>query len=230
MQNRWQANAGVLSNEAMVAIQKSHVLLVGAGGLGGHIANSLVRLGVRRLTLVDPDVFETSNLNRQLFCAQSTLGQPKAIVVAEALKDIDSDVTVAPYVCRIEDLDEALWSDVDWVFDAVDKIAVKRWLEQLAARLEVPLVHGAIGGWYGQFAVCMPGCALLNTFYGNHHEGLERQLGSPTFTPAVVANLMVSEWIKCVTDHPKKQLNTVFMVDLAHTLMTVLYTMNDEEV
>lgn len=227
MASRWQANSGIIAPETLKRIQACHVLLVGAGGLGGHVANSLVRLGLRRLTIVDPDVFETSNLNRQLFCDEKTLGKPKAKVVADALKRIDQSVDVTPRVCRVETLDVRVLNDVDWVFDAVDTIQVKLWLEQLATRLNVPLVHGAIGGWYGQFAICAPRRFVLEKLYGTYEAGLEKTLGSPTFTPAIIANCMVAEWVKCV-QKPKHTMNTVFIVDMANWVIDVLVRLDEE--
>ncbi|TVP96427.1 MAG: hypothetical protein EA374_01415 [Acholeplasmatales bacterium] len=229
MSHRFAANAGILSAETLAAIQAVHVLIVGLGGLGGHVANSLVRLGVRRLTLVDPDVFEVSNLNRQLFSDRHSLGKPKAEVVADALRRLDETIDVTVHVCDVEDLDATVFTGVDWMIDAVDQIDVKLWIEQLARRLGVLYVHGAIGGWYGQFAVCRPGADVLKQLYGAQRSGLETTLLSPTFTPAIVANLMVAEWVKCMGNHPQSRYNTVFVVDTASQMVEILYQDSEED-
>ena len=72
----------------MVRLLQTRVFVLGCGGLGGHVASLLARLGVGGLRLCDSDIFEESNLNRQYFCTESTLGQPKAVATARGLRDM----------------------------------------------------------------------------------------------------------------------------------------------
>lgn len=85
---RFRRNYGVFSADAMVRLLQTRVFVLGCGGLGGHVASLLARLGVGGLRLCDSDIFEESNLNRQYFCTESTLGQPKAVVTARGLHDM----------------------------------------------------------------------------------------------------------------------------------------------
>ena len=85
---RFRRNYGVFSADAMVRLLQTRVFVLGCGGLGGHVASLLARLGVGGLRLCDSDIFEESNLNRQYFCTESTLGQPKAVATARGLRDM----------------------------------------------------------------------------------------------------------------------------------------------
>ena len=80
MESLFKGNRGILSETELEKVSQTRILLVGLGGLGGHLVNSLARLGVRSLMLVDYDRFSPTNLNRQLFSSTETLGKYKADV------------------------------------------------------------------------------------------------------------------------------------------------------
>ncbi|HAE22694.1 MAG TPA: thiamine biosynthesis protein ThiF, partial [Spirochaetaceae bacterium] len=75
---RYARNAGSLGIEGQKALHNARVLVVGCGGLGGHLIEGLARLGVGYIVAVDPDCFDESNLNRQILCTTENLGKPKA--------------------------------------------------------------------------------------------------------------------------------------------------------
>jgi len=74
-------------------------------------------------------------------------------------------------------------------------------------------MHGAIGGWYGQVALVPPASGILTALYGTKEAGIEKNLGNPTFTPAVIASLMVSEGVKVLLGKPVRE-GGVFFADL----------------
>lgn len=190
-------NHKLLGDNHLELIEEYHFLVVGLGGLGGYIANALTRLGAKYLTLVDFDVFQESNLNRQLFSNLKTLNQPKIEVVKEALLEINPNIEITTLKGKIEDFSEhPIIKKSSLIFDSVDNIKTRLWLEDFAKSLAIPIVHGAIGGWYGQVAFVTPGSGLLHTLYGTKEKGVEKTLGSPTFIPPIIANLMVTEAIK----------------------------------
>ena len=86
LRERHSRNIPSLSIEEMEKLAESRVLVVGCGGLGGNIIEHLTRAGVGSLTVVDGDVFEESNLNRQLLSTSENLGQKKAAAAAERVK------------------------------------------------------------------------------------------------------------------------------------------------
>lgn len=212
----FERNLGIMSESEWVSLSNSKVLIVGLGGLGGHIADSLVRLGVRSIILVDYDRFDPTNLNRQLYSSTETIGKFKVDVIFEAMGKLNPEVELSKYCLRVQDLDPVVFECVDIIIDAVDDIETKLFLEKTASRYQKPLLHGAVGGWYGQIGLLMPGSFLLKGLYEDASVGAERWLGSPTFTPAVVANMMVSEWVKYVLHRPEVLIDQIMMIDLLH--------------
>lgn len=116
----------LLGAEAMEKLKNSHVAVFGLGGVGSWCAEALARSGVGALTLVDQDTVSPSNLNRQLCALRSTLGRPKAAVMAERLRDIDPAlrVTALEGCYRAEDRDRFL-ADYDYAADAIDLVSCK---------------------------------------------------------------------------------------------------------
>lgn len=215
--DQFSANRKLFSDQDIAAVQQQNILLVGAGGLGGYVANGLIRFGVKQMTIVDMDKYDVSNLNRQLFSSHDTIGKYKADVLKEACLKIYPKATIKTHLEPIEMLEETLKNDkYDYVIDAVDSISTRLYLEQLTTKLNIPLVHGAIGGWYGQLGIIMPNSSLLSRLYGENKDGLEKTLGSPTFTPAVVGSMMVSEFIKHVINATTMLENNILFIDLKH--------------
>ncbi|MFP4078073.1 MAG: HesA/MoeB/ThiF family protein [Candidatus Izemoplasmataceae bacterium] len=219
-----EANRKLLGDDTVASLGKLSVLLVGAGGLGGYVANGLIRLGVGKLTIVDMDTYETSNLNRQLFSSIETIGAYKAEVVRDSCLEINPEASITAYLKPVETLDEKLAEvPFDLVIDAVDTVATRLFLETFSSRKGVPLLHGAIGGWYGQIGIAMPGSGLLSRIYGDKEAGLEKTLGSPTFTPGVVGCMMVSECVKYVLKDERALINRILFIDLLHHDYEVIY-------
>ena len=124
---RFSRCRGAFSAQALSALLSTRVLLAGCGGLGGHAAALLARMGVGSLVLCDPDRFEESNLNRQLFCTEQALGRFKAEVCRDGILSIASYMDVeARTVALNEDNLPQMLKGVDVVMDCLDSIARKR--------------------------------------------------------------------------------------------------------
>lgn len=139
--------AALLGEEQLRALQQRHVLVIGLGAVGGACVEALARSGIGRLTLVDGDAFEESNLNRQPFAAHTVLGRPKAPVTAEALADIAPDCTTVAIQRRLTPEDILpLLDDVrpDCVVDAIDDVPAKVALLAGCVAHAIP-VHSAMG-------------------------------------------------------------------------------------
>jgi len=196
---RYQRNRRTISTLQQLTLFRSRVAVIGCGGLGGYVLEELARLGVGTIVAVDPDVFEEHNLNRQLLATPATLGQAKVVAAAARINEINPAVTVMPQqaaYCR--ENGEGLLRGAHLVVDALDSIPTRLALAESCADLGVPLVHGAIGGWYGQVTTQFPGDDTLQQIYRHWTDGkgVEQQLGNPAFTPAVVASLQVAEVCK----------------------------------
>lgn len=191
---RFSRNIGTLGFEGQRKLLEAHVLVVGLGGLGGHLVETLARLGVGRLTGVDRDVFDESNLNRQLFADTETLGRSKAEVARERVLRIDPWLEFLPYAAPFESLNPQVLAGCALAFDGLDSVPARLTLAARCDAAGVTLVHGAIAGTCGQVAVCRPGSGLLQRLYAGARSprGAEATLGNLPLTAAIVANLMVA--------------------------------------
>jgi molybdopterin/thiamine biosynthesis adenylyltransferase len=200
---RYLRNYGTLGMEGQLALARSHVAVVGLGGLGGFVVEGLARMGVGTLTLVDGDVFFDHNLNRQLLSSEALLGAPKADAAAERVRRVNGAIEVVArgvYASQ-ENLDELL-AGVDVVVDALDRLPIRMILQEAAARLNLPMVHGAIAGTMGQVMTILPGDPGLKALYGEGPmpaQGAEVELGTPAPSPMMVAAWQVHETVKLLT-------------------------------
>lgn len=117
----------LLGEENFTKIQKSRVLIVGLGGVGGYILESLVRSGVGTIGLCDFDIIDISNLNRQILATQKTIGQKKVDAAFDRAKEINPDVHLIKYDFRVSErsipcLELDNW---DFVADAIDDVPAK---------------------------------------------------------------------------------------------------------
>ena len=158
MEARYLRNFDALTEEEFRALRAGRVLVVGCGGLGGHLIELLARLGVGSLTVVDGDVFEETNLNRQLLSTEALLGCSKAQAAADRVRAVNSQVSVHP-VCQFLTPGNAdsLVAGHDLVMDALDNTEARKVLSAACSAAGVPMVHGAICGWYAQVGHDPPG-------------------------------------------------------------------------
>lgn len=126
MNERFLRNEMLLGRAAVERLAAAHVCVVGLGGVGSYAVEALARAGVGELTLIDQDVYGESNINRQLGALGSTLGQPKAEVLARRVLDINPDCRVHPVVGRYAREDrERFFGDYDYIADAIDLVSCK---------------------------------------------------------------------------------------------------------
>ena len=139
----------LLGEEKSERLRQAHVLVVGVGGVGAYAAEMLCRAGVGRLTLVDADTVQPTNINRQLPALHSTLGQPKAEVLAARFRDINPEVelTVLPVFLKDENIPQLLdAARYDFVVDAIDTLAPKCYLIAEALRRRIKIVSSMGAG------------------------------------------------------------------------------------
>lgn len=214
MDKRYEKN-GIFTSDEMTKLSDAKVCIIGCGGLGGYVAEMLVRVGVTRLTIVDFDCFDESNLNRQLLALESNIGIPKVQAARERLKSINSSSLIKTVDSKMTESNVlGLIAGHDVVVDALDSIQARFVLQEACETNDIPMVHGAIAGWYGQVATIYPGDNLLAKLYKNNKDkGVESDLGNPAFTPATIASIQVSEVIKVLLNKEVLR-HKVLMIDL----------------
>lgn len=214
IKNRYQRNRPMLTDEEILILKQKKVGVIGCGGLGGYIIEMLARLGVGNIVAVDGDVFEPSNLNRQILSDEINLGKSKAIVAKERMAKVNSDIKVNSVFQRLssENAYEIL-DGCDLVMDALDNIESRLILEKACESLDLEIVHGAISSWYGQVAVVKPKSKLLTKIYGSSSKE-PNLMGNPSFTPATVASIQVSEATKILIGKGEILYNKLLLIDL----------------
>ena len=139
----------LLGEEKMERMQQAHVLVVGLGGVGAYAAEMICRAGVGRMTIVDADTVQPTNINRQLPALHSTMGKEKAEVLAARFKDINPDIqlTVLPVFLKDDNIPELLdAARYDFIVDAIDTLAPKCYLIAEALKRHIKIVSSMGAG------------------------------------------------------------------------------------
>ncbi|MFV0428323.1 MAG: HesA/MoeB/ThiF family protein [Arachnia sp.] len=195
----------------------ARVAVVGAGGLGGPVLSYLAGAGVGRLTVLDDDVVEERNLQRQLLYATSSIGESKAEAAAARLRDLNPGVEVSSVRERVtEDSAAELLSGHDLIVDAVDNLPTRYALSDAAASLDLPVVWGAVQATRGQVSV----------FWARYRLTLRSVFPEPPATmpsvddvgvlgpmTGVVGSLMACECVKLITGVGQSLLGRLLYVD-----------------
>ena len=223
---RYSRNKNLMSDDEIILLSQKKVCVLGLGGLGGYIVEMLSRIGVGSLTLVDGDVFDETNLNRQLFSSMNNLGSSKAL---EAEKRVTGNNPLTKVIPVYEFVDSSnamkIIANHDVIVDALDSIDLRKYIAKVCTELNLPLVHGAIAGWYGQVATIYPNDTTLDILYPKDiKRGIEKELGNPSFTPALVASIQVSEVIKLLLNRGDLLRNSFMMIDLYTNDIEVIKT------
>ncbi len=225
---RYMRNLGTVGLEGQARLLRATVAVVGLGGLGGYVTEALTRIGVGRLILIDGDVFEEHNLNRQVLSAEAKLSTEKVQAARRRVAEINSAVEVVGHTVRLtrENLPRLL-KGADVVVDALDRLPIRLILQEGAQALSIPMVHGSIAGFLGQVMTIFPGDPGLRGLYGGTddlpEQGLEAQLGTPATTPMAVAAWEAQEVVKILLDRGDLLRHRLVMMDLEAGAVEVLH-------
>lgn len=150
MNNDWKERTLLLFGEEKVErLSQAHVLVVGVGGVGGYAAEMICRAGVGKMTIVDADIVQPSNINRQMAAVHSTIGEEKVAVLARRYKDINPhiELTIVAQYLKDEAIPQLLDSaKFDFVIDAIDTVAPKCYLIYHAKKRGIKIVSSMGAG------------------------------------------------------------------------------------
>ena len=215
---RYQRSLGTTDGtRGQISLLNSKVAVIGLGGLGGLATELLARMGVGTLVLVDGDSFSDSNLNRQVISTEKNLGRQKALQAAARVQEINSAVetVVVNEFIRPENTEFILLGS-QVALDCLDNLPARFLLQDCCRSLGIPMVHGAIAQFYGQISTIFPGDPGLESIYGFYEKGkdkgIERELGNPATTPAIVAAWQVQEAIKLLLGKEPLLRNCLFLL------------------
>ncbi|MCB4364115.1 HesA/MoeB/ThiF family protein [Hydrogenophaga taeniospiralis] len=208
---------GVEGQERLLA---SHALVIGAGGLGSPVALYLGSAGVGRITVVDHDVVDETNLQRQIAHNLARVGSPKAASVREAVAAINPDVIVTPMIQRADAaLLDALVPDADVVIDCTDNFATRHTINRACVRHHKPLVSGAAIRMDGQLSVFdqrTPGNPCYACVFPETSDVEETRCATMgVFAPLVgiVGTMQAAEALKLLTGLGSRLTGQLLMID-----------------
>ena len=224
---RYDRNFNTFSPDEQKKLGASTVAIIGLGGLGGGVCEMLARMGIGRLILVDGDVFEASNLNRQVLSEERLMGVPKAEAARDRVRAVNSAIEV---IHRVEFLDErTLYETIrgsDVVMDCLDSIDTRFKLQDAAKKAKIPIVSGAIAGVTGQVTAIFPedkGYALI---YGEKSrkqgKGVETKTGNIAYCALFTAALQSSECVKIILNRGDILRNKLLIAELWTNLFEVM--------
>ena len=194
------------------AKKQKKIAVIGCGGLGGHIIDQLARIGIGFLRVADGDVFEFSNLNRQLLSEVALLGVSKANAAADHIARVNPDTEVEVVAEFLTESNaDALLAGCDVVMDALDNIQSRKILAAACNQAKIPYVYGAIQGWVAQAGISMPGDNLIGKLFPQEVEIQDKSVLS--FTPALCASIQVSLCVKLLLGRPVDT-GTIYYFDL----------------
>ena len=213
---RYLRNVSALSEDECALLADKRVAVFGCGGLGGNLFEALVRIGVGHIRVVDGDVFEEHNLNRQLLSSAETLGKPKVDAAVQRAAIVNDLVHVEPKQVFLDEANaRELVEGFDCVVDCLDNLNARFWLAHACQEAGMPLVYGAIAGWFGQICTVFPGDVSFVEIYGSADGSSQHlKLGNLPFTAHSVAAVQASEVIKVLIGRGELIRNRLLMIDL----------------
>jgi molybdopterin/thiamine biosynthesis adenylyltransferase/rhodanese-related sulfurtransferase len=216
-----------VGEEGQQRLLDAKVLLIGAGGLGSPASLYLAAAGVGRLGIVDADVVDASNLQRQIVHSTDTLGEPKVHSAKRAIEALNPDVEVVPYEERLtsENIDRILADGWDLIVDGADNFPTRYLVNDASVWHGIPVVHGSIYRFDGQVTVFKP------------HEGpcyrcLFPQPPPPELAPScaeggvlgvlpgIVGSLQANEALKLALGKGESLVGRLLLFDALHTEFT----------
>lgn len=147
----------LVSEAEQEKFKNARITVIGCGGIGGLTIEMLARMGIGELVLVDEDVFDLSNLNRQTLSAHTNIGRPKSEIAQKKVNEINPYVNVISYNEHVDESNiDKLIKDSRLVIDALDNILTRVIVSRKAREYRIPFIHGAVHGTLGQITTFLP--------------------------------------------------------------------------
>ena len=213
-----------VGREGQLKLARARVLIVGAGGLGSPCAFYLAAAGIGHLTLVDDDLVDLSNLQRQILHKNINIGQSKVISAKSTLNDLNPTICIEIHADRITDSNVSNYlKDIDLVIDATDNFKTRYALSDACARLGIPWVYGAVHRFEGQVSLfnasvpCGRGLCY-RCLFPESGEGPDApnctEAGVMGVTPGLIGVLQASEALKHILGIGRSLVGRLLHIDL----------------
>ncbi len=217
---RYIRNMDALSMNDQITLLRSRACIVGLGGLGGAVVETLARIGVGAMTVIDGDVFDESNLNRQALSSEHNLSQTKTAAALEKILTINSSILIQDHTETMgHENARHLLENADIAVDCLDNIETRFVLEKAAKKAAIPMVSAAVAGFFGQITAIFPQDRGLELVYGPEQNlsatrGAETTLGNLAFTVSLVASLECAQVVNILLNGDSDLRNQLLIVDL----------------
>lgn len=204
-----------ITKEAQEKLFASRVLVMGAGGLGSGVIMNLAALGVGQIKIIDGDILEESNLNRQIIHKYKNLGRAKVISAKDWVQEFNPDIKVELDKIRINELNYFnIIQGYDIIVDCFDSYESKYMLNEIALRHNKVLIHGGVQGFRGQVTTIVPtktGC--LSCVMQKPQTFKEEIYASISPVVNLISSLQAQEVLKVVTGVGEPLLNKILIFD-----------------
>lgn len=216
---RYLRNTQTLTIQEQAKLHLSHVAVVGAGGLGGQVLSCLARVGIGTLTIVDPDRFEESNLNRQAFSETSSMGSLKVLSAEGKISAINPFLKIRVFPLRFGEFNgKEILEGAQIVIDALDNRKDRLKVQKVARELHIPIVHGAVAGLEGHIMTIFPEDPGFEKIYGEGEpdDSMKPEviLGVLAPTPMLIGTLQAVEAIKFILKRGRLIRSQLLYIDL----------------
>ncbi|MDD1695972.1 MAG: HesA/MoeB/ThiF family protein [Methanoregula sp.] len=155
---RYKRQIMLFGEDGQECLKRAHIFVAGAGGLGSPVSIYLAIAGVGKMTIVDMDVVDRTNLNRQILHYDRDIGRKKTASAEEKLREFNPDIIINTFDVKIDGSNaKKLVGNADGIVDAMDNYPIRYLLNDVAIAKQIPFFHGGIRGFYGQASTIIPG-------------------------------------------------------------------------
>ena len=211
---RYSRQLPMIGARGQIDLASSTVAVVGLGGLGSLVSYYLAAAGVGKILLIDGERIELNNLNRQILYSTRDVGEWKAEVAAQRLRELNPDIDIEPVRTEISaDNVNRILGEADGIVDGLDDWRARLVLDEYSQKTGKPLVHGAVDGFYGQMTVIVPGktpCLACIAPKDLGYRGCRAALGAAV---GLVAVLEALDTIKLLTRIGNPAIGRLLIID-----------------
>ncbi|MDG2106550.1 MAG: HesA/MoeB/ThiF family protein [Gammaproteobacteria bacterium] len=210
-----------IQTDGLEILKQKHVAIIGLGGLGCPVAQYLSTSGLGKITLIDDDVVDETNLQRQILYTSEDLGLYKADVACKRLKILNPDINIEGYNIRFTNDSVSLMKDVDIIIDATDNFKSRSLINKISLFLKKPLVMGAAIKMQGQVAVFrndLSDMPCYNCLYDDIEDEINSciDLGVLSTLTGMIGSLQATEVIKTLIGFGESLESKLLLVDLKY--------------
>ena len=212
--------------EGQQKLMDSNVVIVGMGGLGCPVAQSLIACGIRTLRIIDGDVVELSNLHRQPLYGFEDIGRMKVHAAKDSLQNLSKEALIEPVHSFLdEDNGFELIEDATVVIDATDNISTRKLVDKLCKRSNIPMIYGALYRYEGQVAILNAnGSGGYSELFPIEPSSAETcsEAGILGMLPGIIGNIQALETVKLILDIKPNLVGKLLLYDgMNHTTQTI---------